>query len=299
MSVIIYHRDNDGCCAGAIAFRKLSGATPKSSLDRSIERDIKCISMNYNEPFPFDKIRKNEIVIIVDFSLNSTEDWERLFEITTKVTWIDHHKTVLEAGKHDIASKLSGIRSISKSACELTWEYFYPNEEATRIVKCVGDYDMWAFKCSETWDLYYGLMSENIKPESPFWDIHLVNYYGTEFFNLLLEKGRVIEVSEKARCRTLIEATGFYADFEGHRCICVNSPLTGARVFDSVDKKTFDIMSIYYHDGSMFVISIYSDSVDVSKIANIYNGGGHKNAAGFVSIHLPFYNIRRIYGTDK
>jgi nanoRNase/pAp phosphatase (c-di-AMP/oligoRNAs hydrolase) len=42
----------------------------------------------------------------------------------------------------------------------------------------------------------------------------------------------------------------------------------------------------YYYDGQKYIFSLRSDdnnpeAVDVSKIAKFYEGGGHKNAAGF------------------
>ena len=52
--------------------------------------------------------------------------------------------------------------------------------------------------------------------------------------------------------------------------------------------KEYDVCVAYIHDGKKFTVSLYSEKVDVSGIAKMFGGGGHKGAAGFVCEHLPW-----------
>ena len=81
-----YHTDMDGKCAGAIVFKAQHG-------------EGEYLPINYKDDFPFDKIQRDEEVIIVDFSLQNDGDWEKLLEITQDIIWIDHHKTAIEKNR--------------------------------------------------------------------------------------------------------------------------------------------------------------------------------------------------------
>ena len=56
--------------------------------------------------------------------------------------------------------------------------------------------------------------------------------------------------------------------------------------------KTYDICISFEFDGDNFVVSLYSERIDVASIAEKYGGGGHKGAAGFVIKELPIKKKR-------
>ena len=61
--------------------------------------------------------------------------------------WVDHHKSAMEKNPELWNSdEIDGLRSLEKSGCELTWEWFSPHEPAPEVVQLVGDYDTWTFK---------------------------------------------------------------------------------------------------------------------------------------------------------
>ncbi len=101
-----YHTDMDGHCAGAIVYKFY-----KLDRDYTKETGEECefLPINYKDDFPFDKIRRNETVIIVDFSLQKPGEFDKLLQITDLIIWIDHHKTAIEQHKH-IDADCRGIR---------------------------------------------------------------------------------------------------------------------------------------------------------------------------------------------
>lgn len=274
-----YHNDMDGHCAGAIVARAM-----KNQEDDGTEFEY--IEINYNRSFPFDKIRLNEEVIIVDFSLQKPGDFEKLLEITPNIIWIDHHKTAIEKHAH-LDGKLKGVRCVGISGCELTWGYFFNNSLAPNVVRLLGDYDVWAFKFGKTTNEFQaGIRLYDTKPESVMWDKWLdCGYYPQEE----IEKGSIVLQYRNNYYADLIRKWAFSTEFDGYKVIACNTGLVSSQLFDSVEED-YDIMMPFVFDGKQWTISLYTKKpeIDVSEIAKKYGGGGHKQAAGFVIDKLPF-----------
>ena len=83
---VFYHIDNDGKCAAACVKRYYEC---NLSVDNN---EIEYFPINYGWKFPFESIKENETVYIVDFSIEPT-DMTTLLEITSNVIWIDHQNS--------------------------------------------------------------------------------------------------------------------------------------------------------------------------------------------------------------
>ena len=274
---IFYHgTDMDGKCAGAIAYFFYKNVN---------NTEAECIPINYNHNFPFDDICMNENVIIVDFSLQKEGEFEKLLDITKNIIWIDHHKTAIERHK-DIGNRIKGLRNITKSGCELTWEYFYPGDKMPEIVKLLGDYDTWTFKYGDrTRFLQDGIRLFNTKPDDYNWIIWLAD---NASLGEVIAKGEICFDYRKNYYAGLIKAWSFFVDFEGYKCVACNAGSVSSQLFDSVEVD-FDIMMPFVFDGKQWTVSLYTTkNIDVSEIAKKYGGGGHKQAAGFQCEYLPW-----------
>lgn len=116
--------------------------------------------MDYGREFPFDKIKKNETVYIVDYSIEPSE-MDKLLEITPNVTWIDHHISAIKKYKN-YDKEIRGIRYDGVAGCMLTYCYLKHmtdrgdgdikpfeesmTEDAPMFTKLIADYDVWTFK---------------------------------------------------------------------------------------------------------------------------------------------------------
>lgn len=273
-----YHNDMDGYCAGAIVRKAMMN-------QESDGTGFEYIQINYNNNFPFDRISLNEEVIIVDFSLQKEGDFDKLLSITERVIWIDHHKTAIERHKH--LSHLQGIRRKDKpSGCELTWKYFFPELPMPEVVKLLGDYDTWSFEFGEvTNKLQAGIQLYNTYPDSPDWGRWLdYSYFPKEE----LKAGEIALKYKENSYAKLIKSFSFFTIFEGYKVIACNAGMVSSQLFDSI-KEDFDIMMPFVFDGKQWTISLYTKKdIDVSVIAKRYGGGGHKQAAGFQCMKLPF-----------
>jgi len=270
--------DMDGKCAAAIVrmAHKAGGS----------DEVLELIGINYNIDFPFDTIKKNEHVIIVDFSLQREGDFEKLMDLTDEITWIDHHKTAIEKHKH-IDLELDGIREDGKAGCELTWKYFFPEKKIPKVVKLLADYDIWKFEYGDdTKHLQAGIRMDDTHPGSANWEVWLSQTY---IPHREIEVGRVAITLQKKQYAGYIKAWSFLTEFEGHKCIVCNVPSVNSTLFDTVEE-LFNIGITFVFDGRQFTVSLYSKTIDVSEIAKKYGGGGHKGAAGFQCKTLPFGN---------
>ena len=269
-----YHNDLDGRCAGAIVHKKA----------RESGESCEFFPIDYKDEFPFESIQKDEVVYIVDFSLQKPGEFEQLLEITDNVIWIDHHKTAIE--KHGDL-QVAGIREDGIAGCVLTWHWLFPDEKMPKAVELIGDYDVWTFKYGEdTKKFQVGMKLEDTHPQSRLWDT-LLEWDAR--VPLIIEQGTAALRYREGHYKDLIEAISFFTEFEGYRAVACNAALANSMLFDSVNAG-YDLMMPFYFDGSQWTVSIYTkrDDVDCSELAKKYGGGGHKQAAGFQCKELPF-----------
>jgi len=280
---IFYHDDTDGRCAAHVIGNQ---TYPIMSMDHS-----KYIAMDYNRPFPFDKVVKDESVYIVDYSI-STEDMDKLFDITKNVVWIDHHQSSLEKYK-GYDKKISGIRYNGLAGCVLTWIYMkygsvtQPSQyewEVPEYIRLLGDYDTWTFKYGDrSLHFYFGMQSEDTGPESRLWmDVKASKY----LVDKLVGNGQIICKYRNQLYREMLATYGYKTTFEGHKAIVLNAE-ANSNAFDSVAGK-YDLNILVVWNGEVWTVSLYSKIVDVAKLAEKYGGGGHVQASGFATKELPW-----------
>ena len=267
MKCFFHSADLDGKCSAAIVKYKFP--------------DCQLIGIDYGDKFPWEIIEKNEIIYMVDFTLQPNEQMKKLNEMCDLI-WIDHHITAIKSIE-ELGLAIKGIRDIKKAGCELTWEYLFPEEALPRSVKLLGRYDVWDHSDSDTLPFQYGMRLFNTDPNNQvFWE---KVFNDIIYCDGILDRGRAIfdyvKRSNKEKCKVLCHEF----KFEGLRFIAANAALTGSQLFDSVyNPEKHDAMMVYYHkNGKFWTISLYSvkPEVDVSLIAKKYGGGGHKGASGF------------------
>ena len=264
-----YHNDMDGKCSAAIVKRYYG----------SKMTDLDFIEMDYDRPFPFERVAKDEHVIIVDFSLQKPGDFKYLLSLTDDVVWIDHHKTAIEKHQYE-DSYLDGIRDTGDAGCVLTWEHYYPKKELPKIVELLGDYDIWAFVYGDdTRNLQAGVKLEDTHPCNQLWEVWL---FAESSIHKMMDNGKLIRKYQQATRKQAVESNGFYAKFEGYRCICLNNSGRSSTYFDSVDQKTYDLMLSFNCNDKGWTVTLYNNTgIDASVIAVKYGGGGHPGACGF------------------
>jgi oligoribonuclease NrnB/cAMP/cGMP phosphodiesterase (DHH superfamily) len=296
---IFYHSDLDGFGSGAIARLYYIGYVNQMVLHK----------IDYGQPFPWDEIKANDTVVMVDFTLQPIVQMIRLRDFLKdngKLTWIDHHIEAIKSAneldrlENTCLSDIPGIRQSGRAAIELTWKYFFSEGKVERepeIVTLLGRYDVWDKENKQfDWNDYIlpfqkALWTRECDPAKK----EAANFWFEAFFHPQLfawrdyvAQGRMI--LEKARKDNLaiMDDLGFEAELrvpDGTflKVIAVNRTRVSSLLFEGFyDKDNHEAMvafSVMKTGECKF--SIYSETKDVGAIAKQFGGGGHKGAAGF------------------
>jgi len=261
-AIIYYHDDMDGICSAAIV--------------KTVYPDAKCVKCNYDN-IPEININdiKDKIVFVVDFSFDSkTMQW--LKKESRIFCWCDHHKSAMERNPELWESdEIDGLRSLDKSGCELTWEWFSPHKEAPLAVKLVGDYDMWKFKYLET-KLFGEIASLKFeKPED------MVRMFDNKIIPSMLKDGELLLTAKHKRVEKTFN-NGFDITFCGYDTRRMNSNNDISELGNYACKQGYKVGMVWFMKGENIIVGLRSiGDVDVSEVAKKFGGGGHRNASGF------------------
>lgn len=270
---IFHHNDADGRCAAAIM----------ALYCRNHGYECEFIEMDYKDRVPVELIQPLDFVAVVDFSFRP-EIMADVRKIATHVMWCDHHVTAKDYGYDDV----DGFRDFTDkglSGCECTWKACFPSTPIPDFIQLIGDYDSWRLERQpECFEFYEGLKLYGTHPDSKLWE-----YLRTDSSAIpeVLEAGRNAIRYRDNYCSEIRKAFGYETEIAGVRAIAMNAYRFGSKQFGE-DFRQFPVCLAYIHDGKKFTVSLYSESVDVSIIAKMYGGGGHKGAAGFVCDFLPW-----------
>lgn len=277
---VFYHSaDLDGHCSGAIV---------KYAFPDSILRGI-----NYGQPFPWEEIQPDDMVFMVDFSLQPFDDMIKLQQKCAHFRWIDHHKSAILDWENYGQTIDHATLDTKFAACELAWESIVSNR-IPEVVMLLGRYDIW--KHSETpgsLEFQYGMRMYDTHPErTSFWQ-RLFEDDGSadSMVAHIKREGALLLRYENEQNRKFANAFAFECKLGNLNCIAINKGFTNSLVFDSVyDPQKHDAMLAFSWRNGQWNISLYSDKqyIDCSEICKLYGGGGHKGAAGFQCKDLPF-----------
>ncbi len=275
-TIVIYHKNcNDGFGAALVAWLKFGNeAEYYAASHYTVPPDV-----------------TNKKVFILDFSykqdiiLNMIEESENLLII-------DHHKS---AEKELINIPNSNkIFDMNHSGATLTWKYFFPGVEIPLLLLYIEDRDIWKNELEHTKECFFGL--NEIKKDFNIWK----EYLNDEKIVDLIKQGSVIYnhnqdlINFLSRCSYL--QTNLLLNNKSYNIAYLNSPVLKSD-FGNHLMNIFpdaDFSAIYHYDGSenktVFSLRSLDSKTDVSEIAKLYNGGGHRNASG-LSINGCKFNL--------
>ena len=279
--LLLFHVDLDGAMSAAIVGLK----------HRTDEVTYKTYNYGYSLE-PSDLVGF-DVVYAVDVSFfDKTTKW--IYQ-DPRLIWIDHHQTAIEREnlpENYYIKNIPGIRLSDgrRAACELTWDYLFPEVPKPRILEYLSAYDIWdktRFPWSDTEEIEWGAKYKfGIDP------VALINFMERNGQpEELKDVGKILLGNLEKRSRSVLLSNGYYInDFYGYRVVALGTTEFTSMIFTTVyDPKYFDIMMPFTivpgkNLGESYVrVSLYSENpdIDVSSIATKFGGGGHKGAAGF------------------
>lgn len=259
-----------------------SGTIVKLNIPDCIMKEI-----DYGIDFPFDLVRPEDTVYMVDFSLQPFSEMIKLNKLCNFI-WIDHHFTAIEDMKKS-GVEFKGLQKTGLGACGRTWEYFHPNEEMPRAIRLLAEYDVFTLTDPQCLDFEYGMRSFCTNPMDDnnieLYKI-LINEDSTQTdlnVDTICQRGKVVQEYLKVFDEHYMKLAMYEVDFEGLRCLCLNRLRCGSQAFDIVpNRHEFDAFIAYGWIKDKWTVGMYSDrkDIDVASICKKYGGGGHVSLQG-------------------
>lgn len=217
-------------------------------------------------------------VYIVDFCYESAEQIDTLARITKRLVILDHH----ESAKDLVARAPEHVYDQNRSGASIAWSYFHPETELPQLMRYLEDGDLYRYVLPETRDLFSYLLV--LPQEFAAWDSLNTALENNTERTKILEKARAYTEFFEALCQMSVERAK-KVSFEGYEVyFAVTHPHITMKSYvgNQLYKKLPPFALVVTAHLNGFGVSIRGDgSVDVSKIATKYGGGGHPGSAGF------------------
>lgn len=249
------------------------------------ETDIKFVPAFHfkDKKYPDDLKGKN--VLICDFSYSKDQLLE-MIKISNKLLILDHHKTAKDE-LEDIPD-VNKVFDMSHSGAYITWRYFFRYDMyLPKMIKYVEDRDIWLNKQPMTDEFSTVMMNTDysFQAYAKFLDD---KYLSKTVFpvgkGMVTQKNKDIKDVESDIIPHFIKIKGKYY-FAGHLMQKLHKSELGNHAFSVLPNLNFSV--IYSHNPFSKTMSYslrsMNDRTDVSKIAKVFGGGGHRNASGFGS----------------
>jgi len=223
------------------------------------------------------------LVAFVDIT-PPAEAFRELAEVAARIIVLDHHVSARDRFHADpsLASALAKRGhhvqfDISRSGAVLAWSYFHPDEPIPELLLYVEDQDLWSWKLPRSEEVNAALTS--YPREFGAWEslaVRPTQDLATEGTHIV--RANRIEVERALQTAHPIALGAKRAEAVNARSL--RAPLGHELAKRASYGEPWGV--VYRLSGDRVDVSIYSiGDLDVSKIAQRYGGGGHRNASGF------------------
>jgi len=275
--ICIYHAScMDGFGAAWVVYQKFANS-------------CEYVPAQYGEDPP-DVVGKE--VFLVDFSYKK-DVMVRMAKQAKRFTIIDHHKTAQSELQQLLETQgnpeINGIFDMNHSGAILTWKWFFPDYDAPLFLKYIQDRDLWSWNLDHSKEI--NLAMATYQRDFGTWNRQFGKLHTNLDFGSLRDQGRALVRDQDAAVASMVaraweiqicsfvvptvNCTGKHISELGN-VLCKGKPFS-ATYFDMRDERIYSLRSD-------------ENGEDVSKIAAVFGGGGHKHAAGFkVPLHTHVF----------
>lgn len=213
-------------------------------------------------------------VVLVDFSYKR----DVMLDIAAKaktVLVLDHHKSAQE-NLQNLPPNVTLVFNMNKSGAMLTWDWYFADHPPPRLLEYVQDRDLWRFELPNSREVNAALFSYE-------YDFAVWSELMSRPIIELVEEGEAIERKHWKDIRELIAVAATRSNIGGYDVPTLNCPYFFSSDAAHVLAEGEPFAACYYDTADYRVYSLRSaeDGMDVSKVAEQFNGGGHRHAAGF------------------
>jgi oligoribonuclease NrnB/cAMP/cGMP phosphodiesterase (DHH superfamily) len=251
-------------------------------------------------------------VIIVDFSY-SQEVLEAMSELAASILVIDHHKSAQAALAElpsvatyaDFLKRVAGhtetgrsvlctVFDMNRSGAGIAWDFFHPQRPRPMIIEHIQDYDLWKFQLPYTREVTSFINS--FPQDFEVWE----GIMRTALADVYAQGSAIARQHRK-------DVEGAIASYAGFMYIgeyyvpALNVPGHMASLAGELLLKGHDFSATFRDSpkGRSFSLRSVDGGADVSAVAALFGGGGHRGAAGFaVPVGHPLASAK-VYSPTK
>lgn len=255
MIYVLYHKNcTDGFGAAYAAWKKFK--------DSAVY-----IPVSHHEPLP--EVPALSEVYVVDFCLPPMIT--RKIKKTSHIVTLDHHVTSVESIKESDEFTLD----MNRSGAKIAWDYFHPGKR-NELIDYISDKDLNRFALPHSREISAAL--ESYPRDFELWDSFTLDQLKAEGSHVFRSKCNEVN---------LLIAKSYVRNIGGYEVPVVNTPTFMSEVAEKLldmypEAKFSAAYHIYEQDGKLYnKWSLRSKGFDVSKVAAMFGGGGHKGSAGY------------------
>lgn len=232
-------------------------------------------------------------VIFVDFSYKRPV-LDAMAAQANSVLILDHHKTAQEdladlpppTSPGTLNPKFCALFDMSRSGAALAWDYFVGGK-LPDFIEYIQDRDLWRKQLPNGDEFTIALRS--YPQDFATWDRLVQNGAAA-----LIQEGHGIQRYYRLRVEEL-KRSAYRARLSGHSCWIANAPYFVASEVagELAERPDTDFGACYFEaEEGRYQYSLRSrGDFDVSAIARLFGGGGHKGAAGFSVSGQPAHTL--------
>lgn len=238
------------------------------------------VPCTHGKPMP--EVLGGDMVYIVDFSFPRSDLLKLYEKLQGKVKVLDHH----ESAEKDLKDLDFALFDMKRSGAGITWDYFHSSPRP-KLIDFIEDRDLWKFKYPESHAIHNYLKSFDFdfqvwdKIAADVEDKHKLEGIKLEAEALVRAQGMAV----KNMCVQKLEI-----DLKGVKVICCNATSDFSEVPHLLleDNPSYDVSGYFcvMADKTVRWGLRSNGKVNVATLAKQFGGGGHANAAGFVTKSL-------------
>lgn len=241
------------------------------------------VSYQFDPP----KLKPNANVYLVDFSY-PLETLKTIAETANKVVVLDHHKSSQEALKElplpDTNEKITALFDMNRSGAVITWEFFHPDKNTPLFLQYIQDRDLWRFELPKSEEFHAWLRSHPFDYE--LWDKFNLHFEHNNQGHFLREGEALLRATNQTVAMMCKKAR--YVNILNHKAVIVNATCHWSEVGHHLlaEHPEAEFAASYgdvTENKVMWSLRSRGD-FDVSQIAKVFGGGGHKAAAGCANL---------------
>ena len=253
-------------------------------------RDVVLVDFSYKRDVLREMARNARSILVLDHHKTAADDlWNsdgtdpaphvrRYPEMPA--SWDAHIQQATADEAHGVPyCEIYAFFDMNRSGAGIAWDFFHPEDRRSRLVDYAEDRDLWRFALPKSREVNAVVFS--FEYEFGAWTAMDLALAGD--FDKIVNQGAAIERKHHKDVAELTAALKRRMNIAGHDVWVASLPYTLTSDAGHLMATGEPFAACYWDtpDGRVFSLRSTDDGMDVSEIAKLFGGGGHRNAAGF------------------